>query len=462
MMLARIDSVVVLNDFCHAQGGASRVAIDEAIALRRLGVEVYFLGAVGPVCPELEDADVRVVCLDQPELANAVRHPISALRAMWNQVAYQMTRTLLAPLDPGRTIVHLHGYTKALSTAPALAARRAGFRVICTLHDFFAACPNGAFYDYRRQAPCPLRALSRECIATACDKRHASHKAYRVLRASVQRTIAKFPSCVAHYITLSRRSGELLRPYLPPDARLYPLANIIDVERAPPVDPGSNTDLKVVGRLDEEKGVMLAARAAAAVRMPIVFVGDGPLRARVEATGARVTGWLAAPDVHCELDAARCLVFPSLWYETFGLVVSEAAARGVPAIVSDISAPADRITNGSSGWIFRSGDLDDLVARMQIARTDSAVRAAGQAAWREYWESPADPASHARDLMSIYAAVVACDSAAVSENSACEESISNNADASSNPRQSMNVVSLAKARARVSSCSGPNHPTASA
>ena len=119
MMAVQIDSVVVLNDFCNAQGGASRVAIDEAIALRRLGVQVYFLGAVGPVCAELHDADVKVVCLDQPELANAVRHPVSALRAMWNQVAYQMTRTVLAPLDPRRTIVHLHGYTKALSTAPA-------------------------------------------------------------------------------------------------------------------------------------------------------------------------------------------------------------------------------------------------------------------------------------------------------------------------------------------------------
>ena len=45
-----VASAVVLNDFCHVQGGASRVAIDEAVALHAAGMEVTFLGAVGPVC----------------------------------------------------------------------------------------------------------------------------------------------------------------------------------------------------------------------------------------------------------------------------------------------------------------------------------------------------------------------------------------------------------------------------
>jgi glycosyltransferase involved in cell wall biosynthesis len=396
------ETVVVLNDFCHAQGGASRVAIDEAIALRAAGADVVFLGAVGPICPELRDGGVSVRCLNQPELADAIRHPAAAARPLWNRQAYKAMRNLLASLDNRRTIVHLHGYTKALSTAPATAARRAGFATICTLHDFFAACPNGAFYNYRKQAPCTLRALSPSCLVSACDKRHALHKFYRYLRGAVQRHVVGFPSGVSNYISLSHRSATLLRPYLPPDARLHALGDIIDWRRAAPVDPGANDTMMVVGRLDEEKGVMLAARAAASAALPIVFVGDGPLRPRIEATGARVTGWLAAADVRRELDAARCLVFPSLWYETFGLVVSEAAARGVPAIVSDISAAAERVSDGRNGWIFRSGDQDDLTERMAITRGNAVVRSAGTAAYRDYWANPSDPCRHARKLLSIY------------------------------------------------------------
>src|SRR5579872_2392313 len=155
-----VEKVIVLNDFCHVQGGASKVAIDEAVALAASGVDVTFLGAVGPVCEALHDAPLRVVCLDQPQLSDVMRHPAAAIRGLWNRTAGATLHDLLADLDPRGCIVHLHGYTKALTPGPALAARRAGFRTVCTLHDFFAACPNGAFYNYRRQEPCQLVALS--------------------------------------------------------------------------------------------------------------------------------------------------------------------------------------------------------------------------------------------------------------------------------------------------------------
>ena len=397
-----VESIVILNDFCHVQGGASRVAVDEAVALHQLGMDVTFVGASGPVCADLRDGGVRTLCLDQPELADARRHPTVLAQTLWNNPAYRTVVDLLSRHDPGRTMVHLHGYTKALTATPALAARRGGFPAVCTLHDFFAACPNGAFYDYRRQEPCKLRAMSASCALTNCDKRHPAHKAYRVLRGVAQRHVARFPRSVRDYITLSLRSAALLRPYLPKDARFHPLGNIIDVPHQPPVNVARNMALMVVGRLDAEKGVVLAAQAAQRARVPIVFVGDGPCRPAVESTGARVTGWLSADGVQRELNAARCLVFSSLWYETYGLVVAEAAARGVPAIVSDIAAPAERISDGADGWVFRSGDLADLVRCMRLTHDDAAVAAAGAEAYRRHWKRPPTRQGHAAALVAIY------------------------------------------------------------
>ena len=401
-----VRSVVVLNDFCHVQGGASRVAIDEAIALQALGLDVTFLGAVGPIDPRLEAA-VRTICLQQPQLLEA--SPAALIHALWNHAAYRAVQALLKPLDHRQTVVHLHGYTKALTTAPALAANRAGFPVVCTLHDFYAACPNGAFFDYRREQPCSLRALSTSCVVTNCDKRHSVHKAYRVARGLAQRHIARFPSTVRDYVTLSEQSMRLLRPYLPADARFHGLSNVIDIPRAPPVDAGANRQFVVVGRLEPEKGVLLAAEAGRRAGVPMVFVGSGPLRSQVEATGARVTGWVSTDTVRAELEQARCLVFPSLWYETFGLVVDEAAARGVPAIVSDISAPTERVIDGHTGWVYRSGDAEALTHAFELARDDDTVRAAGAAAYRQYWSRPGDPAGHAQQLAGIYEEVLARD-----------------------------------------------------
>jgi glycosyltransferase involved in cell wall biosynthesis len=222
-----------------------------------------------------------------------------------------------------------------------------------------------------------------------------------------QRFVARFPASVLDYITLSDRSAGLLRPYLPADARFHPLANIIDVDPCVPADVGANRTLMVVGRLDPEKGVALAAMAARQAHVPIQFVGDGPQRAIVEATGATVTGWLTADGVRQAVRQARCLVFPSLWYETFGLVVDEAAAQGVPSIVSDVSAPAERVVDGQTGWVFPSGDREALARIMTLTRDSAVVRAAGAAAFDRYWRRPSDPRRHATDLAAIYEAVIA-------------------------------------------------------
>ena len=193
-------TVVVLNDFTYVQGGASGVAIDGAIALAALGLEVIFVGAVGPVSPGLLSAPLRVVCLDQAELLGVARHPGVVLQALWNRKAGRAVEAILADLDPASTVVHVHGYTKALSAMPVMRARNLGFAVVCTLHDFFAACPNGAFFDYAAGVPCERVALSWECGVARCDKRSHAHKLFRVARGWVQRNAAQFPQAVRDYI----------------------------------------------------------------------------------------------------------------------------------------------------------------------------------------------------------------------------------------------------------------------
>lgn len=400
-------TVLVLNDFCHVQGGASKVAIDEALALAGAGARVIFLGATGPICDALATAPLETICLDQPELLGAGKHPGVLLQSMWNRPAHRRVAAILQGLDPARTVVHLHGYTKSLSTSPMRAAQDAGFAAVCTLHDFYAACPNGAFFDYARQAPCPLRALSLACATTQCDKRAYAHKLFRVARGLAQRHAAKFPATVRDYITLSHRSAAILRPYLPRTARLHALGNVIDAPAAPAADAASSAETVFVGRLDVEKGVLLLAEAAASIQQPVTFIGDGPLRAAIEAVpGMTVTGWLPSAEVKRRLAHARCLVFPSLWYEAYGLVVAEAAAQGVPAIASDISAAAERIEHGVTGWHFRSGDAEALRGALLQARDDAAIRAAGRAAYAAFWSDPPTPAAHTQGLLGIYRAIL--------------------------------------------------------
>ncbi|MFC7052615.1 glycosyltransferase [Hansschlegelia quercus] len=395
--------VIVVNDFLHVQGGASRVAIDEAVALAGAGVDVTFFGANGPACAELVDAGIRLIDLDQPELLDAGKSPKVLLQGLWNAGAYKVMAEHLRGRDPRRVVVHLHGYTKSLTPAPAKAAADLGFQVVCTLHDFFSACPNGAFFDYQENRPCGRQALSFACVKAQCDKRGRAHKIYRLVRAQAQIRIGRFPAVVRNYIALSRRSTEILKPYLPSGSRIFPLENIIDIPPSPRVDVAANPTVVAVGRLDREKGVETLLAASEAAGIPIRFVGDGPLRPLVDAAPhAEATGWLSPTQVVAELDKARVLVFPSLWYETFGLVVSEAAARGVPSIVSDVSAASERVEPGRTGWVITAGSVESLAAALRETADGARVAAYGAAAYDAFWANPPNRERHVRELLDIY------------------------------------------------------------
>lgn len=401
-------TVIVLNDYCHINGGASRIAIDEAVGLAHSGLRVIFFGACGPICDELRNAPLEVVCLGQRELIEAGRDPRVMLQGLWNVKAGRAMAKILSTLDPAHTVIHLHGYTKALTTSPVRAASKRGFRVLCTLHDFFSACPNGALFDYRESRVCERVCLSMDCVTAQCDKRHYAHKLYRVVRSVIQRSFGRLPGGVKDYITLSRRSAELLAPYLPKDAHYHALENLIETSKRPPVDVSANPALVAVGRLDVEKGIEPLLAAIRKTGLPLTLIGDGPLRAEAEATpGCRVTGWLTPAGVQAELEKARCLIFPSIWYEAYGLVVSEAASRGIPTVASDISAAAERITHGVEGWHVKAGDVDDLAARLMQLADDETVKAAGQAAYHRFWASPPTREYHMQGLIAIYRLMLA-------------------------------------------------------
>ena len=97
-----------------------------------------------------------------------------------------------------------------------------------------------------------------------------------------------------------------------------------------------------------------------------------------------------------------CLVFPSLWYETQGLVVLEAAAKGVPAIVSDGCAARDLIVHGETGLLFRNGDVADLCQKIMMLKDPKLAEYLGRQAYERYWANPYTIDYHIKGLESVY------------------------------------------------------------
>ena len=397
-------NIIVVNDFAHVEGGASQVAISSAIGLANQGHEVAYLSAVGPVASELRESPVRVFVTGQHAIAKDPSRIRAVIQGLWNRESSRLLETILDGMDPQSTIFHLHGWTKALSSSVVRVAMRRGLPIVCTLNDYFTACPNGAFLDYPKTEVCTRKPLGGSCLVTQCDNRGYSHKAWRVLRQYVQHRWGLIPQAIRHFIKVSDFSLNILRPYLPQDAKLYAVPNIIDIPPHLPVRVIANSAYTMVGRLSREKGPMCLAEAAKRGTFKAVFVGEGDCRSLVEAIcpGAQVTGWCSRAQVIERLQQARALVFPSLWYEAQPLAIREAAAMGVPAIVSDRCAGRDDVVDGVTGLWFRGGDVDDLIRKLRRMQDDGAVQKMGQAAYDHYWANPATVDQHVAQLEKIY------------------------------------------------------------
>jgi glycosyltransferase involved in cell wall biosynthesis len=108
-------------------------------------------------------------------------------------------------------------------------------------------------------------------------------------------------------------------------------------------------------------------------RIKGLIVGDGPLRKSLEdeakalSVSAVFTGFLNQSEIVQAYVVSDCLVLPSDGRETWGLVVNEAMACGLPCIVADqVGCSLDMIVSGKNGMIFKGGNAQDLAQKMMV------------------------------------------------------------------------------------------------
>jgi glycosyltransferase involved in cell wall biosynthesis len=139
-----------------------------------------------------------------------------------------------------------------------------------------------------------------------------------------------------------------------------------------------------VARLSPEKGIDTLLRAVGAVgdpRLVVLLAGAGPERERLVALAGEVGARLVlAGDVPWERIAERYVVadvFALLsTHEPWGVVVNEAAASGLPLVLSDrVGAAYDLLVDGENGALVPAGDVPAAAAALARLAADPALRA---------------------------------------------------------------------------------------
>jgi glycosyltransferase involved in cell wall biosynthesis len=175
--------------------------------------------------------------------------------------------------------------------------------------------------------------------------------------------------------------------------------------------------LLYVGRLSAEKGLdrlltVSDALTAQRARFRLVLAGDGPMRQALtqRLPFAHFCGEVPHTEVGAVMASADVFVFPSDT-DTFGNVVLEAQASGLPAVVSSVGGPREIVWHGASGFVCSSGDpgafpthvaalLRNPALRQQFA--EEARRLAERRDWREalspLYQQWRDTAARTREL----------------------------------------------------------------
>lgn len=369
-----LSTVCIISDKAFISGGQAKVAIDTACLLAKRGVRVIFFAPVGPVDPVLAAANVEVECLGQSDILNNANRAAAMASGLWNRAAARALNKIVKGLDPETSILHCHGFAKALSPAIGPVLTGAGMACLFTMHEYFLACPNGGFYDYRRQEICERRPLGASCLATNCDSRSRLHKAWRVVRQAVTWGPGQMPRGLRNIAYLSNTQLKAIRPYLPAKVNLYYLPN--PVPTAPDdrlAIPAEATDFIFVGRLSPEKGPRVFAEAARSAGVPAVFVGEGSERDAVLRANpdAKILGWKSPQVVREIMLGARALIFPSLWYDARPLVVYEALSRGLPVVTGRRNAASEAVIPRRNGIILDRMDATTLAGALVDLSSDS-------------------------------------------------------------------------------------------
>lgn len=251
--MSKIKNVIVVYDFAIINGGAAKVAIQSAIALKKRGLNVVYFSATSPIDKEMVSAGIEVISLDSTDI-NTEKNRLKAIKmGIYNSKSKKIFKKFLEKFNKDDTIIHLHGWSRALSVSIINAAQKNKFKCVITLHDYFSVCPNGGFYNYKKNKICKCVPMSATCVCTNCDKRNYLQKLWRISRQVIQDLWVKNNKNM-NYIYISELNKKVVKENVKSNAFYY-VPNIVELSEKKLQKITQEKVFLYVGRVSIEKGV---------------------------------------------------------------------------------------------------------------------------------------------------------------------------------------------------------------
>lgn len=293
---------------------------------------------------------------------SALRKLTLAVRTTWAWDSNRELARILADAQPD--IAHFGNVFPLMSPSVYYVCREAGVSVVQNLENPRLMCPGGTFFRDGKACHDCVGRFPWPAIAHSCYRDSSAQTAVVAAMLGTHRALGTWHQKVdAYFVSTEFYRKKFLEFGLAPEKlHLCPLA----VPDPGAARRGSGDYALFVGRLAPEKGIDSLLDAWSRLNIPLKIRGSGPMEPEVRAaiaTNPRIelVPRLSQQQKHDLFRGARFLVWPSLGdYETFGLVVAEAYAAGVPVVASRAGVAMEMVQEGETGLFFDANDGTSL------------------------------------------------------------------------------------------------------
>ena len=321
--------------------------------------------------------EVRLFGADNSVINGPIKKLSTALRVTYN---VEVRRRLEGELKSWRPdVVHVHNFFPLLTPSVFDACRNSKVPVVMTLHNFRLLCPGALLWRHGEVCELCLKSRPLPGILHRCyrDSFLGSLSVARMVDYHLRRRT--WATKVDRYIVMTEFSRQkfISAGWEPGRISVKPHSCRPSTVFAP-----ENTERQgalFAGRLSLEKGVSTLLAAWRHIPHPLRLAGDGYMRGEINKENNRnihMLGWLSSQELSKWMSQVVCLVVPSECYETFGMVILEAYAHGIPVIAPRIGALEELVEEGKTGFLFTPGDSVELAAKVNylLERPDDAKR----------------------------------------------------------------------------------------
>jgi glycosyltransferase involved in cell wall biosynthesis len=406
--------ILLINAFHYLRGGVERTYLDESRWLAAAGHEVAHLAIRDPRNLPSPTAAHFAPAADFGEGASVLRQLAQLPRAIWSGPAARSAEAVVREFRP--EVAHLHAPSRYLTPSILRPLERAGVPVVMTLHDFKPWCTNRILFAHG--APCERCRGGRHwrSLATGCVQDSRMKSAVGMVEAYAHDLMGAYRA-VRFWIAPSRFVLDKAGEFGVDRGRLRLLGHGVECAGVPGASPGAagpgrsgipgGRYVLFAGRLSVEKGVrLLPALAMRIAPVPLVVVGEGPLRAWLDPQVAslpnlHLPGYRADAELAALRANATVVVVPSLFYEHFCYAAAEALLDSRPVVAARIGAIPELVEHEVTGLLTPPGDAHALAEAVGRALEDPQAPAWGAAGRARVLEAGA-PALHVERLTAIY------------------------------------------------------------